>query len=97
MKENTLDPELTVGEIIDRLSAFDRGAPLRLAINPLFPMEHTVGGIVGTVDMHGRHVVYLAERGEQLGPLPQAVAVDLTWHESVEAPSRRRRSATGNQ
>lgn len=97
MKENTLDPELTVGEIIDRLSAFDRDAPLRLAINPLFALEHTVGGVVGTVDTQGRAVVYLAERGEQLGPLPQTVAVALAWHESVEAPSRQRRKATGNQ
>ncbi|MEK9518246.1 hypothetical protein MIU24_02330 [Streptomyces venezuelae] len=97
MKENTLDPEYTVGEIIDRLSAFDRDATFRMAINPLFPMEHTAGSIVSTLDPQGRTVVYLAERGEQLGPLPKSVAVDLTWHEPFEAPPRRRRSATGNQ
>ncbi|WP_405421447.1 hypothetical protein [Streptomyces erythrochromogenes] len=96
MKETTLDPECTVGEIIDRLSAFDRDAVFRLAINPLFLMEHTAGSIVSTVDPQGRSVVYLAERGEQLGPLPKSVAVDLAWHEPVEAPSRRRRAATGN-
>ncbi|MGP3684551.1 hypothetical protein ACTVZO_07540 [Streptomyces sp. IBSNAI002] len=96
MKENTLDPEYTIGEIIDRLSVFDRDAIFRLAINPLFAMEHTAGSIVSTVDPQGRTVVYLAEGGEQLGPLPKSVAVDLTWHEPVEAPPRRRRSATGN-
>ncbi|MER5567203.1 hypothetical protein ABT083_13475 [Streptomyces goshikiensis] len=96
MKETTLDPEYTIGEIIDQLSAFDRDAVFRLAINPLFPMEHTVGSIVSTVDPQGRTVVYLAERGEQLGPLPKSVAVDLTWHEPVDVPPRRRRPAPGN-
>ncbi|MCY0935946.1 hypothetical protein [Streptomyces sp. H34-S4] len=96
MKENILDPERTIGEVIDRLSAFDRDAIFRMAVNPLFPMEHTAGSIVSTVDPQGRTVVYLAERGEQLGPLPKSVAVDLTWHEPVEAPPRRRRNATGD-
>ncbi|MGW2585338.1 hypothetical protein ACWCYZ_29150 [Streptomyces virginiae] len=97
MKENTLDPEYTVSEIIERLSAFDGNAICRMAINPLFPMEHTAGSIVSTRDPQGRTVVYLADGGEQLGPLPKSVAVDLTWHKPFEAPPRRRRSATGNQ
>ncbi|MFJ5546732.1 hypothetical protein [Streptomyces sp. NPDC093225] len=97
MKENTLHPELTVGAMIDRLSAFDRDAPLRLAINPLFALEHTVGGIVPAVDAHGRTVVYIVESGDQLGPVPPSVAVAVNWQDSVEAPPRRRRSATGNQ
>ncbi|MFG2978851.1 hypothetical protein ACGFYY_38420 [Streptomyces sp. NPDC048331] len=96
-KETTLDAECTVGEIIDRLAAFDRDAIFRLAVNPLFPMEHTAGAIVSHVDPQGRTVVYLAERGEQLGPVPKSVAVDLTWHEPSEAPPRRRRTATGDQ
>lgn len=91
-----MEPEYTIGEIIDRLSAFGRDATFRMAINPLFPMAHTAGSIVSTVDPQGRTVVYLAERGEQLGPLPKSAAVDLTWHEPVEAPPRRRRSATGD-
>ncbi|WP_372481384.1 hypothetical protein [Streptomyces flavotricini] len=95
LKENLLDREITVGEVIDRLSAFDRGAPVRLAINPLFPLEHTVAGITATVDTQGRTVVYIAERGEQLGPVPPAVAVGLAWREPTEAPPRRRRPATG--
>ncbi|WUX19771.1 hypothetical protein OG207_06755 [Streptomyces sp. NBC_01439] len=90
-----LDREITVGEFIDRLSAFDRSAPVRLAINPLFPLEHTVAGITATMDTQGRTVVYIAERGEQLGPVPPAVAVGLAWHEPTEAPPRRRRTATG--
>ncbi|MFJ7589515.1 hypothetical protein ACIQZO_19465 [Streptomyces sp. NPDC097617] len=96
MKENTLDREHTVGEIIDRLAAFDRDAIVRMAINPLFPMEHTMGPIVSTEDPRGRTVVYLAESGEQLGPLPKSVAVDFAWQEPIEAPPRRRRGATGN-
>ncbi|GHD79313.1 hypothetical protein GCM10010336_61110 [Streptomyces goshikiensis] len=92
-----MDPELTVGEIVDRLSALDRDAVLRFAINPLFPLEHTVGVIVATVNPQGRPVVYLAERGEQLGPLPKQVAVDLGWQEPVDAPLRRRQPAAGDQ
>lgn len=95
--ENTLEPEITVGEVIDRLADFDRGAVLRLAVNPFFPLEHTVASVVGTVDTRGRTVVYIAERGEQLGPVPPAVAVGLTWHEPAEAPPRRRRAATGGE
>lgn len=92
-----MESECTIGEIIDRLSVFDRDAIFRLAINPLFATEHTVGSIVSAVDPRGRNVVYLAESGEQLGPLPKSVAVELTWHEPIEAPPRRRRSATGDQ
>lgn len=90
-----MDREITVGEVIDLLSAYDRRVPVRLAINPFFPLEHTVAGIAATVDTQGRTVVYIAERGEQLGPVPPAVAVGLAWHAPTEAPERRRRSATG--
>lgn len=88
-------PEMAVGDLIDLLSACDRDTPVRLAINPFFPMAHRLGGMEKSVDEHGRPMVYLAEspKAEQF-PLPPAVAVALTWQESVEAPPRRRRSAT---
>ncbi|KPI25072.1 hypothetical protein QFZ63_001941 [Streptomyces sp. B3I7] len=90
-------PEMTVGDILDLLSACDRDTPVRLAINPFFPMAHRLGGVEKAVDEHGRPMVYIAEspEAEQFGPLPPAVAVALTWQDPVEAPPRRRRGATG--
>lgn len=90
-------PEMTVGDILDLLSTCDHDTPVRLAINPFFPMAHRLGGVERAVDEHGRPVVYIAEssEAEQFGPLVPAVAVSLTWQEPVEAPRRCRRSATG--
>ncbi len=90
-------PEMTVGDILDLLSTCDRDTPVRLAINPFFPMAHRLGCVEMAVDEHGRPMVYIAEspEAEQIGPLPPAVAVALTWQDPVEAPPRRRRGATG--
>ncbi|MFI2204677.1 hypothetical protein ACH47Z_28595 [Streptomyces sp. NPDC020192] len=86
---------MTVGDILDLLSACDRDTPVRLAINPFFPMAHRLGGVEKTVDEHGQPMVYIAEspEAEQFGPLPPAVAIALTWQGPVEAPARRRRGA----
>ncbi|MFD9817445.1 hypothetical protein [Streptomyces violascens] len=94
--ENALESqsrEMTVGELVDRLSACDRDAPARLAINPLFPMAHRVGSVIDATDEHGNPVVFIAEATDdsQLGYLQPDVAVSLTWHEPTEAPPRRRR------
>ncbi|MFJ9033665.1 hypothetical protein ACIRQP_35220 [Streptomyces sp. NPDC102274] len=90
------EPEFTVGEIIDSLSACPRDAVVRLAINPFFPMAHRLADIVAATDETGRPVVYIAEGRdgeEQLGHLPPDVAIALTWHAPVQAPPRRRRTA----
>ncbi|MFC8202220.1 hypothetical protein ACFUTV_43615 [Streptomyces sp. NPDC057298] len=88
---------MTVGDILDLLSACEREVPVRLAVNPFFPMAHRLGGVEEAVDEHGRPVVYIAEskEAEQFGPLPPAVAVALTWQPPTMGPSRRRRGATG--
>lgn len=90
-------PEMTVGDLIDLLSACDRGAPVRLAMNPFFPMAHRLTRAVQADDGIGQPVVYLAEGPDpssQLGALPPEVAVALTWQGPVQAPPRRaRRSA----
>lgn len=92
--------EMTVGDLIDLLSARDRSAPVRLAMNPFFPMAHRIEGVLASVDETGRAVVYLAEGRDadaQLGHLPTEVAVALTWQGPVQAPPRRaRRRAGGN-
>ncbi|MEW1794695.1 hypothetical protein AB0400_19205 [Streptomyces niveus] len=88
--------EMTVGDLIDLLSACDRGAPVRLAMNPFFPMAHRLTQVVQAKE-GGRPVVYLAEGQDpdsQLGPVPPEVAVALTWQGPVQAPPRRvRRTA----
>ncbi|MFE4985785.1 MULTISPECIES: hypothetical protein [unclassified Streptomyces] len=88
---------MTVGDLIDRLSACDRSAPLRLAMNPFFPMAHRAAQIVEALDEKEKPVVYLAEwrdEDSQLGPLPPEVAVAFAWQAPVLAPPRRpRRSA----
>ncbi|MFD9069817.1 hypothetical protein [Streptomyces lasiicapitis] len=89
---------MTVGGIIDALSAYNRDTTARLAINPFFPMAHRLGGVEKSEDEHGRPVVYIAESPEaEQFPLPPAVAVALTWQGPVEPPPppRRRRGATG--
>ncbi|WP_446038034.1 hypothetical protein [Streptomyces sp. SID1121] len=93
-----LEPEMTAGQIVDCLSACDRDARVRLAINPFFPMVHRIGQVVATTDESGLPVVFITEdiAGEQLGHLPPDVAVQLTWQEPVDAPPRRRRGAHGD-
>jgi hypothetical protein len=82
---------MTVGDLTDRLAAFDPDVPVRLAINPYFPMAHGVADIVVSTDAQGQPVVFLAETGEQLGYLPPDIAVCLGWQEPVERPRRQRR------
>ncbi|KOT76400.1 hypothetical protein ADK70_38595 [Streptomyces rimosus subsp. pseudoverticillatus] len=84
--------DITVGDIIDQLSAMDRDAVMRLAVNPFFPMSHHIRAVVATTDERGRPVVYLAD-GQQEGHLPPEVARRLTWHPDTEAPRRARRGA----
>lgn len=89
-------PEITVGDVLDALSACDRETPVRLAVNPFFPMAHLLGCVIEGRDGGGRPVAYFAEAQEavQLGPLPPDVAVKLTWQPPNEAPARRRRGTT---
>lgn len=90
-------PEMTVGDLLDLLSACDRDASVRLAVNPFFPMAHRLGGVEKALDEQGRPMVYIAEspEAEQFGPLPPAVAVALAWQRPIEGPARRRRGAAG--
>ncbi|MFG2703151.1 hypothetical protein [Streptomyces sp. NPDC048386] len=92
--------EMTVGDLIDRLSTCDRTVPLRLAMNPFFPMAHRLAQVVEAHDEAGRPFVYLAEGRDadsQLGHLPPEVAVLLTWQAPVQAPPRRPRRTAGGK
>ncbi|RST17409.1 hypothetical protein EF908_34495 [Streptomyces sp. WAC04770] len=91
-----LEPEITVGDVLDALSTCDRMARVRMAVNPFYPMAHLLGGVIESRAENGESVVYFAESKEavQLGPLPPDVAVTLTWQPPNEAPARRRRGTT---
>jgi hypothetical protein len=85
--------DMTVGDLVDLLSGFDRNAVPRLAINPLFPMSHPIRAVVPGTDEQGRPMVFFAD-GEPQSYLPPQVARQLTWHPPIEAPrSTRRRGA----
>ncbi|WP_282697809.1 hypothetical protein [Streptomyces sp. CC208A] len=88
---------LTARDLIDRLSAVDPDTPVRLAVNPFFPLEHTIAGVLATTDALGNAVLYVVESGQQLGPVPPAVTVGAGWHEPTEAPRRRRSAVAGKQ
>jgi hypothetical protein len=88
-----LNPDITVGEFIDRLSAYNRDAVLRLAINPDFPFAHFVGDLVEGQDDQSRPAVFLGEAGQQ-SHLPLVVAQSLGWLLPTGAPARTRRRAT---
>lgn len=89
--------EMTVGDLIDRLSGCDRNAPVRLAINPFFPMAHRLDDVVQTRTV--QTAVYLAEGRDadtQMGHLPPEVSTALTWQPAGQPPPRRpRRPARG--
>ncbi|MCM2579712.1 hypothetical protein [Streptomyces meridianus] len=92
--------EMTVGDLIDRLSVCDRSAPVRQAMNPFFPMAHRLAQVIQAADETGQPVVYLAEGRDpntQLGHLPPEAAVDLAWQAPAQAPPRSPRRTAGSK
>ncbi|WP_225847250.1 hypothetical protein [Streptomyces sp. HPF1205] len=81
---------MTVGELIERLSAYDPAGDVRLAINPDFPFAHTIGAITATTE-NGEQTVFTGESGHQTH-LPVAVAQVLGWQALTEPPTRTRRT-----
>jgi hypothetical protein len=81
---------MTVGELIERLSALDPASDVRLAINPDFPFAHTIGDIT-TSDENRHHRVFIAESGHQQH-LPVEVAQALGWQALTQPLTRTRRA-----
>jgi hypothetical protein len=76
----------TVGDVIAALSGYDAGTPLRIAVEPGYPMEHRLAQVAcapgdangtGATSTHPP-VVWLGT-GEQLGYLPASAADALGW------------------
>ncbi|MGP9017600.1 hypothetical protein ACT1U9_04215 [Streptomyces sp. BR1] len=72
-------PELTVSDLLDRLSATDRDVVVRLWINPFARTTRRLGGVIPTRDDADRPVVFIAEAKdtEPLGTLPEPTVGDL--------------------
>ncbi|BAU88053.1 hypothetical protein SLA_7187 [Streptomyces laurentii] len=89
----TPGPDLTVRDLISRLSALDPDTPVRLAINPFFPMAHRLADVVLGEDLDGRSTAYLAEdpKAVQYGYLPRSAAEALTWMPPADPPTTTRR------
>ncbi|MGW2858299.1 hypothetical protein [Streptomyces sp. NPDC001205] len=72
-------PELTVGDLLESLSASDRDVVVRLWINPFARTARRLGGVVPTRDDADRPIVFIAEAKdtEPLGTLPELTVGDL--------------------
>ena len=79
---------MTVRELINLLEDFDENAEVRIAHQPRWPFEYSIGDVVacdgGDEDedepnaSDAPQVVYLGE-GDQLGYLPGRAARELGW------------------
>lgn len=81
---------MIVYELKMLLEDLDEDAEVRLAMQPSWPMEYTIGDVVLVeenssrpmseyeADEHEPGIVYISE-GNQLGYLPQRVTEDLGW------------------
>ena len=66
-------PEMTVGELMLILEQYDESKPVRLAMQPRWAMEYTIGEVVETDE-----AVYLSEHN-QVGYLPTEASEALGW------------------
>ncbi|MEV1042322.1 hypothetical protein AB0J01_37770 [Streptomyces sp. NPDC050204] len=67
--------EMTVGELIEQLEGMDPDATVRLATQPGYPFEYTIGKVVEAED----GTCWIGE-GEQLGYLGEQAVDALEWH-----------------
>lgn len=72
---------MTVGELLNILEDLPEDAEVRLAMQPSYPFEYSIGDVVTVAPEYdndpGR--VYLAE-GRQLNYLPGDARAELGWH-----------------
>lgn len=71
---------MTVGELMEYLADFDSEAEVRLAQQPRWAFEYSVGEVAG-VDTKDGPVVWIGE-GTQLAYLPGVAQEALGWRES---------------
>ncbi|MCZ0983991.1 hypothetical protein O1L60_45335 [Streptomyces diastatochromogenes] len=67
--------EMTVGELIEQLEQMDPEATVRLATQPQYPFEYSIGRVAEAED----GICWIGE-GEQLGYLGEEARDALEWH-----------------
>lgn len=74
-----MNPVMTVADLIATLQQMDPEATVRLAEQPNYPMEYSVGDMVEVPSTDdGPAIVYLVE-GSQVGYLPRAARDEMGW------------------
>ncbi len=71
--------ELTLGELLELAEGMPEDTPVRMAQQPAWPFEYSIGEPV-VVDTEDGPVLYLPER-QQTRYLPGEVAAELGWRE----------------
>ena len=72
---------MTIGELKEVLQDLDDDMDVRLAMQPFWPFEYTIGdtAVVGDAENEdGESVLYLTE-GRQIGYLPKRACDELGW------------------
>jgi len=74
---------MTVQDLIEILEDMDPEAEVRLAMQPAWAMEYTIGNVVEVTndpeDQDSTPIVYLSE-GNWVGYLPGVAAEELGWN-----------------
>lgn len=65
--------KITIGDLIAELEQYALDTEVRLAVQPIWPMEMTLAGTC-----MGPEALYLV-MGEQIGYLPAEVSEQLSW------------------
>ncbi|WP_129843772.1 hypothetical protein [Streptomyces sp. RFCAC02] len=81
---------MTAGDLAAQLSVLPPDTPVRLALNPFFPMAHRIGALVASHDEHGRAIAFVAQYPDDESDthLPPDVAERLMWHPPTPTPPR---------
>ena len=74
---HTIHDGLTLGMLIEMLEDYDIDTPVRLAMQPAYPMEYTINDAI-EVEVDGTPIVYLSEQS-QIGYLPEEAQDALNW------------------
>ena len=69
---------MTVQELIEELSCINPDATVRLAQQPSWPFEYSIGDIVEAADQDGLPTVFIGE-GSQLDYLSSEACKELGW------------------
>jgi len=73
---------MTASQLIEELKQLQPGTEIRIASQPSWPFEWSIGGLVVTEE--GEEAIAYLSEGDQIGYLPQDAAIALGWGEENE-------------